>query len=478
MTASAGIAVSWAFATFWSILIGMTTAILPEHTRKILLRILSLVMLMEMLDATVLNTALPQIAISLQVNPIKLKEILTIYFLSLGVFIPVSGWVADRFGEKNAMLFAITLFTVSSIGCGLSVDLPMLIAFRLFQGIGGAFLMPIGRQIVVRVFPIRLDRVQAMAKINVISLLGLSLGPVIGGALTTYANWRWIFFVNIPVGFLGFYLIYRFLPIIREKETNPFDLFGFILLGSFLGILLFLLDVAIDPSISIHIKLLLLAVAIFSLFIYIQHAKSAVMPLISLNLFKQGRFKSAALGSFLARLTLTTHPFLIPLLLQAYYGYSALESGLLTVPVIISTLLAMFCLPFFIKHFDSQKLLIINTLLLAIVFASFYWQTIALMIPLLVCQQLIMGFLTPVQQSIMNTQAYEDLSQPYVSQGVSFYSIIIQVSGSFGIALAALVMTTVMGSVHLEQHIPLIAFKVVFIVQSIYLLLALWIFKR
>lgn len=447
---------------------------LPEAAKKILLRVISVVMLMEMLDATVLNTALPQIAISLNVNPIRLKEILTVYFLSLGIFVPVSGWVADRFGEKKSMLFAIVLFTASSMACGLAVNVPMLVGFRFLQGIGGAFLMPVGRQIIVRVYP-GIDRVKAMAKINSVTLLGLMLGPVVGGALTTYANWRWIFFINIPIGLLGFYLIYYYLPVIREKIHARFDLIGFILIGLSLGSVLFLLDILIDTSVSAYIKLLLLLIAAGSLAIYIPYAKHSDSPLISLNLFRQGIFAPAAVSSFLARLTTTAHPFLVPLMLQAGYGYSAIRSGLFSVPVIFGTLMGMYAITSLVKRINLQWLLIASTILLTLVFCSFTLQTVVLMPGVLILQQLIIGFLMPVQTSLMNAQAYQSLPDAYVSQGTSVYSGIIQVSGSFGIALAALVMIAVIGPNDLEHHVPLIAFRVIFIVQSIYSIFALWL---
>ncbi len=434
-------------------------------------------MLMEMLDATVLNTALPQIAIGLHVNPLRLKEILTVYFLALGIFIPVSGWMADRFGEKKSMLFAIVLFTVSSLVCGLSQNLPTLVGFRFLQGVGGAFLMPVGRQIMVRVF-LGVERIKAMATINIMTLLGLVLGPLVGGALTTYANWRWIFFLNGPVGIVGYYLILHYLPVIRAPEKIRFDFIGFILIGLALGSLLFLLDVLIDPAFSVYGKITLLAIAVGAIIIYVPYSKRNMSSIINLKLFSLGHFRLAALGSFFSRLTSSTHPFLIPLLLQAGYGYSAIHAGVYSVPVIMSTLCSMFFLEKVAKKFDNQKALLISTILVAIIFCSFAVQAFILLPTLLIIQQILMGFLLPIQVSMMNSQAYQNLEEPYVSQGTSVYSGIIQVSGSFGIALAALVMIGVIGPNDLQHHVPFIAFKVVFMVQGIYSLFALWLFLK
>lgn len=450
---------------------------LPESTKKILLRIISVVMLMEMLDTTVLNTALPQIAVSLHVNPIRLKEILTVYFLSLGIFVPVSGWVADRFGEKKSMLFAISLFTLSSLACGLAVNVPMLVGFRLLQGVGGAFMMPIGRQIIIRVF-LGIERLKAMVSINIMTLTGLLLGPLIGGALTTFANWRWIFFVNIPIGVLGFYLIYQFLPSFRERLKERFDWLGFLMIGLSLGATLFLLDILIDFTVSFYLKLVLFIIAVGGMIFYIPYAKRVLTPLISINLFNQGIFGRAALSSFFTRLTSTAHPFLVPLLLQAGYGYTAFRAGLYTVPVIFATLISMVMVGRVVRRFESKELLMTVTTLIVLVFASFSWQAFHLNLWLLVFQQLLMGFLLPIQTSLMNTQAYENLPPAYVSQGTSVYSGIIQVSGSFGIALAALVMIAVIGPNDLQHHVPLIAFQVIFMVQSIYSLFALWLFIK
>ena len=323
-----------------------------------------------------------------------------------------------------------------------------------------------------------IERVKAMAAVNTMTLLGLILGPLIGGALTTYANWRWIFFLNGPIGLLGFLSIWRFLPVIREPFQVKFDVIGFFLIGITLGSLLFLLDVLIDPHFPMFGKLLLLSITICAMAIYIPYAQRATTPLISLKLFSQGEFRWAALGSFLSRLTSSTQPFLVPLMLQTSYGFSAFHAGLYSVPVIVSTLASMFFLEKIARRFDHYKALLISNFLVAVIFASFVIQAFKLLPVLLIIQQILIGFLLPIQVSLMNTKAYQSLQDPYISQGTSIYSGIIQVSGSFGIALAALVMIGVIGQNDLQHYVPQAAFKVVFLVQSLYAFLALWLFAK
>jgi EmrB/QacA subfamily drug resistance transporter len=455
----------------------MTTLQLPDSLKKILLRIISVMLLMEMLDATVLNTALPQIAKSLHVNPIQLKEILTVYFLSLGVFIPVSGWAADRFGEKNSLLFAVSLFTLSSIACGFAVNLPMLTICRILQGVGGAFLMPVGRQIIIRIYS-GIARTQAMARMNVMTLLGLILGPLVGGALTSYANWRWIFFINAPFGILGIYLIIHYFPEIRQKVKTRFDIYGFILIGITLGAFLLLIDILIDAHFSWLLKLFLLGLTVGSLVGYILYARRAPHPLLDLKLFQNREFSLSAGGSFMARLTLSTHSFLVPLLLQSGFGFSAIKSGFFTLPTIAGTMALMLSLPKIMRRFNHQRLLMINSCLILGLFCSFYFQAIQIMAVLMLCQQFAMGFLSGLQMGLMNSNTYESLSDEYTSQGVTVNSGIIQISGSFGIALSAFTMIAVIGPNDLTHAVPLSAFKAVFIVQSIYLLIAIWLFYR
>jgi len=450
---------------------------LSSAAKRASIFIIAIAMLMELLDATILNTSLPQIARSLHSNPISLKVVITTYLLTLGVFIPVSGWLVDRIGERKSLLIAICIFLLSSIGCGLSVNLPMLTVFRLFQGIGGAFLAPVARLVLLRVYG-RNNTVHAMARISTFTILGLALGPIVGGAITTYLGWRWIFFMNVPFGLIGMFLIYRYLPNLSERHIKPFDFIGFILIGAALGLGLFFFDVVVQPIFSITEKLSVLFIALLFAVAYIWHTKKAKHLLLDFSVFKNRTFKLTAFGSLMSRATFSTAPFLIPLMLQASYGYNALHAGLFMVPASIGALASRLFITKWINAYGHRKLLIYNTFAMLIVYLSFVINAFYLSPVLLVMQQLLFGFGMGLQFTAMNSLAYKNLNENQISRGTSIYSAVIQLSASFGIAVAALIMTIVIGSDKLSHHIPLIAFKVVFIVQALFLLFSFLLFYK
>lgn len=452
----------------------------PEFSDKIkraVVVIVAIVMGIEFINASALNTSLPQIAKSLHSNPIDLKVAITTYLLSLGIFIPVSAWVVDRLGERKTLSLAITIFSLSAIGCASSQNLAMLVVFRLLQGAGGAFLAPIARMTLLHTYG-KKNIVHAMTQVTKISLFALILGPLLGGAITTYIGWRWIFVLNIPPGLVAIILIKMYLPQFNEPKRRRFDFLGFIFLGLALGCLLFFLDVLVTPSFSPEAKFVLLMLAAIMGVSYFFHSKRITYHLLDFSIFKDRLFRLAALGSLSSRFTLSTPPFLIPLMLQATYGYSAIHAGFYAVPTVIGALLSRPLIKLAFKCLSYRQLLLINTSFLLICFVSYSINAFVLIPALLIVQQVAFGFASALQFTSMNSLAYKNLAPAQVSRGVSIYSAIIQLSASFGVAIAALIMVNVIGQHGLTHHIPNIAFQVVFIAQAFFLLIALGLFYR
>lgn len=445
--------------------------------KQLIIRIIAIIFFMEILDAGVLNTSLPQIAKSLHHNPIDLKAAVTTYLLTLGIFIPVSAWCADYIGEKKTLIMAIAVFALGSIGCAFSVNLSMLICFRLLQGVGGGFLMPVARLILVRFFGVH-NTVDAMAKVGAIMIYAMMLGPFIGGAITTYIGWRYIFFVNVPLGLFAIYYLYRYLPVFGELKKEPFDFRGFLFIGTALGATLFFLDIIVHPHFSVASKLFLLTASIAAFFLYVWHEKRVKFPIINREIFDDTSFNWISLGSFTTRLSLSALPFLVPLLLQAVYGLEAVQSGLFMIPSGIGAYLARRQVARLLTRVGYRKVMLYNATFVTCLFMSYVFQAYTFMPYLLVIQQFLFGASFAIQMSSMNSCAYRYMHEPFVGKASSFYSAVIQLSASFGVALAALTMVSVIGHADLTHNVPPIAFKVAFIVQGLYGFLAIYAFAK
>src|SRR5471032_2491040 len=392
---------------------------------------------MENLDATIVNTAVPTMAASLQVTPLSLKGVLTSYTLCLAVFIPISGWMADRFGTKRVFTWAIGTFTLGSLLCGISNSIHLLVACRVLQGFGGAMMVPVGRLTLLRTFP-KSELIRAMSFVAIPGLIGPMLGPVAGGFIVGYFHWRLIFFINLPVGLLGLYFVYRHLPDYRQENSPPIDVMGLILFGTGIGLLAYVLEVFGEHTLGDGTLLALLAMSAVCLVAYGLRAGRIKFPLLRLKLFGIRTFRASVSGSFFTRLGIGGIPFLFPLLYQVGLGFTPIQSGLLIMPQAAAALSLKFVLRKILQRFGYRRVLIFNTLMLGVMTLSFATIGAGTPVWLIVTQVFIFGMFTSLQYSSMNTLVYADVTEEQTSGASAITSTVQQMSISFGIAIGSL----------------------------------------
>jgi EmrB/QacA subfamily drug resistance transporter len=393
---------------------------------------------MESLDTTILNTGVPTIAAALHVAPLSMKSVLASYTLSLAVFIPISGWMADRFGTRRVFASAIGIFTLGSFLCGISSNIHVLVAFRILQGCGGAMMVPVGRLTMVRTFA-KSEFVRAMSFVAIPALIGPMLGPITGGLIVGYLHWRLIFFVNIPIGIVGLIMVYLHLPDYREPHVNPLDVTGLILFGSGVALLSYVLEVFGEHTLSARAVLALLALSIVLLAGYGFHATRTPHPMLSLALFRIRTFRAAVAGSFFTRLGIGGIPFLFPLLYQVGLGFTPVQSGLMMMPQAIAAMSLKLTIPRILSRFGYRGVLVSNTILIGIqilLFATIGKTTpVWLIVPEVFCY----GFFTSLQYTSMNTLVFSDVTEEQASAASSIASTMQQMAISFGVASASLV---------------------------------------
>jgi len=392
---------------------------------------------MESLDTTILNTALPTMAQALHVAPLSMKSVLTSYTLSLAVFIPLSGWVADRFGTRRVFSCAIGLFTLGSLLCGVSSDLHLMVACRILQGCGGAMMVPVGRLTMVHAFP-RSELVRAMSFVAVPALVGPMLGPLAGGLIVGLAHWRVIFFVNLPIGLVGLVLVYRLLPDYRASVSHKLDWRGLFLFGAGVALLSYVLEVFGEHTLGALACSMLLTVAVALLLGYVRHARSAPHPLLNLTLFRARTLAISVSGSFVTRLGVGGMPFLLPLLYQVGLGRTPIESGLLILPQSIAAISLKLAMPKILTRFGYRAVLLANTVLLGCLIASFATIGPATSLLVIASQAMAFGFLSSLQFTSMNTLAYAEIAERDSSMASTIASTMQQMSASFGVAVASL----------------------------------------
>ncbi|HEX4066129.1 MAG TPA: DHA2 family efflux MFS transporter permease subunit [Acidobacteriaceae bacterium] len=411
--------------------------VLTSSTRNLLPWLVAVAFFMESLDTTILNTAVPVIAKALSVTPLAMKAVLASYTLALAIFIPISGWMADRFGTRHVFSAAIGIFTLGSLLCGISTNIHELVFCRVLQGCGGAMMVPVGRLTLVRAFA-KHELVRVMSFVSIPALIGPMLGPVAGGLIVDYLHWRIIFFLNIPIGLLGLVMVYLHLPDYREQDTPPLDLLGLILFGSGVALLSWVLEVFGDHTLSVREIISLLAISSALLVGYWLHAKETPFPLLRLAIFRLRTFSAAVGGGFITRLGIGGVPFLLPLLYQIGLGYTPVESGLLIMPQAIAAMVMNACMTRLLNRFGYRSILISNTVIIGILLVLF--ATIGLRTPLwvIVLLAFLYGAFSTLQYTSMNTLVYADVGEEDTSAASTIFATMQQMALSFGVAIAGL----------------------------------------
>lgn len=410
---------------------------MPE--RMLVPLIVATALFMQNLDSTVVATALPAIAQDFGTNPIHLKLALTTYLLTIAVFLPASGWMADRFGARVVFRAAIAIFIVGSALCGISRSIEMLVFARIIQGIGGSMMVPVGRLVVLRTVQ-KSELVAALSWLTVPALIGPILGPPVGGFLTTYASWPWIFWINVPVGLLGIALATRYVPDLHGDGRIRFDTAGFLMTG--LGLAAFM-----TGSTTLGLNLLPLAADIVFiaggaalLVAYFFHARRSDHPILDLSLFRISTFWLSVIGGSVFRLGIGATPFLLPLLLQLGFGMTPFQSGLITFATAFGAVVMKFTAPQIIRRFGFRNVMIANTVITAVFTALpavFVPTTPALV---MVSLLLIGGFFRSLQFTAINALSFADVERSQMSQATTITSVAQQIAVSLGITIGAIAL--------------------------------------
>jgi len=418
-----------------------------EASKRLLPWLVAVAFFMESLDTTILNTAVPDISRALGISPLSMKAVLASYTLSLAVFIPISGWMADRFGTRRVFASAIGLFTLGSFLCGISSDVHLLVACRILQGGGGAMMVPVGRLTLVRTFA-KSDLLRVMSFVSIPALVAPMLGPIAGGLIVGYLHWRFIFFLNIPIGLTGLILVYMHLPDYREEQPTPLDVGGLFLFGSGVALLSYVLEIFGEHTLSGTAMGGLLALSIALLAGYGIHGSSLPFPLLKLKLFSIRTFRAAVSGSFFTRLGIGGIPFLLPLLYQVGLGFTPIQSGLLVMPQAIASMGMKAVMPRLLSRIGYRGVLISNTIILGVLLMMF--ATIGLGTPvwIIVFQAFLYGAFTSLQYTSMNTLVFADIEEKDASSASSIASTAQQMSISFGVAAAGLATAFFIPSTH------------------------------
>ena len=423
----------------------MSEGAFMSHDRLVPL-IIAVALFMENMDSTIIATSLPAIAADIGANPLALKLAVTSYLLSLAVFIPASGWTADRFGARTVFRAAIATFVVGSIGCALSSSLTEFVIARIVQGMGGAMMTPVGRLVLVRSID-KTKLVDAMAWVTMPALIGPIIGPPVGGFITTYASWHWIFIINVPIGLIGIVLATRYIEDVRMEGLERFDLVGMILAGAGVAGLAFGLSVAgLGLLPPVLVAGLMAAGAIF-MAAYVIHARGTPTPVLDFSLVRIPTFRANVVSGSLFRMGIGALAFLLPLMLQLGFNYTPLQSGLITFTAAVGAFTMKAFAARIIRRFGFRRLLIVNALLSAVFTGACGLFTPATPFAVMIAVLLVGGFFRSLQFTATNTIAYADVDARRMSRATSLVSVAQQLSIAAGVAVGALAVEI---AVHLK----------------------------
>ena len=446
-----------------------------QTVKKVLPLILATAIFMQMLDSTILNTSLPSIARDLNESPLNMQNAIISYVLTLAVFMPASGFLADRFGTRRVFIFALVLFSLGSVFCALSQNLTHLVISRVIQGVGGSLMTPVGKLALIKTFN-RNELLKAMNFAIVPALIGPVLGPLVGGYMVDYLSWHWIFLINIPIGVLGIVLGLKYMPNYNARETD-FDLKGFMIFAAASLLLSVSLELFGDIQ-NITPVLLVFILGFLFLYYYYRHAKRGNNPIFPLSLFQVRTFRVGIIGNLATRLGISSVPLLLPLMIQIAYGQSAVISGWIIAPMALTAMFGKSSVIRILNKFGYRRTLMVNTFIIGVlicclaipdIHTSIYW-----FVPVIA----ILGFFNSIQFTSMNTISIADLRNFQTSSGNSLISVNQQLAIGFGIAFGLIVLKIYENSPELIKHETHNAFRYTFLTVGILTILSSLVFRR
>lgn len=451
----------------------------PTHditvTKRVLPMVLATSIFMQMLDSTILNTSLPTIAKALNESPLDMQNAIVSYVLTLALFMPVSGFLADKFGTRRIFILSLVLFSLGSLICSMSQSLTHLIIARVIQGLGGSMMTPVGKLCLIKTFP-KDELLKALNYAIVPALIGPVLGPLVGGYMVDYLSWHWIFLINIPIGVAGIILSWKYMP--NYTATNiDFDLKGFIIFAS--GSLLISMALELmGNSVKTTPILGILLAGFLMMYLYFKHARKDDNPLFPLNLFQVRTFRVGLLGNLATRLGISSVPLLLPMMIQIAFGKSAVVSGWIVAPMALTAMFGKSAVIPILNKFGYRKTLMVNTFIIGLlictmaiptIHSSIYWY-----LPIIS----VMGFFNSIQFASMNSISIADLRQYHTSSGNSLVSVNQQLAIGFGVAFGLIVLKLFEGDqklIHNEIHN---AFRYTFLVIGGLTIISGLVFRR